>query len=174
MSDLRYPVGQLEFRKDVTDAQRAGWIAEIADAPAMLRAAVAGLTDAQLDTPYRPDGWTVRQVVHHVFDSHVNSYVRFKWALSEDEPAIKVYDQDRWAALPEARTAPVEVSLACLERLHERWVLMLRALSPSDLARTLRHPELGMLNLDDMLQMYAWHGRHHTAHITALRDREAW
>ena len=174
MSDLRYPVGKVELTKEVTDAMRAQWIQEIAEAPAKLRAAVGGLSDAQLDTPYRPDGWTVRQVVHHVFDSHVNSYVRFKWALTEADPAIKVYDQDTWAALPEARTAPIELSLACLETLHARWILMLRALSPADLARTMRHPEIGAINLDDMLQIYAWHGRHHTAHITELRKREGW
>ena len=174
MSDLRYPVGKVELTKDVTDAMRARWIQEIAEAPAKLRTAVAGLSAAQLDTPYRPDGWTVRQVVHHVFDSHVNSYVRFKWALTEADPAIKVYDQDTWAALPEARTAPIELSLAGLETLHARWILMLRALSPADLARTMRHPEIGAINLDDMLQIYAWHGRHHTAHITGLREREEW
>ena len=109
-----------------------------------------------------------------MFDSHANSYIRFKWALCEDDPAIKIYDQDAWAMLPEANSAPIELSLACLETLHARWVVMLRALSPTDLARTLRHPEMGTLNLDDMLQMYAWHGRHHVAHITGLREREGW
>jgi hypothetical protein len=125
MNDLRYPIGELQLTKDVTDGMRADWTDEIAAAPKQLRSAIEGLDDHQLDTPYRPDGWTVRQVVHHVFDSHVNSYVRFKWALSEDAPAIKVYDQDRWATLSEAHTAPVEVSLGALEQLHARWVLML-------------------------------------------------
>ncbi|HAK55852.1 MAG: putative metal-dependent hydrolase [Vicinamibacterales bacterium] len=174
MSSLNYPIGELKLTKDVTATMRGQWIDEIATAPAELRRAVEGLDDRQLDTPYRPDGWTVRQVVHHVFDSHVNSYVRFKWALTEDAPAIKVYDQADWAELTEARTAPVKVSLAALEQLHARWVLMLRGLSPADLARTLTHPELGALNLDDMLQIYAWHGRHHTAHVTGLREREGW
>lgn len=139
MSDLSYPIGKLEFDPDVTDAKRRRWIKEIEAAPARLRSAVSGLSDEQLDTPYRPDGWTVRQVVHHVFDSHLNSYVRFKWVLTEDEPTIKAYDQDRWARLEEARTAPVEMSLTCLDALHARWVLMLRSLSARDLARSRWH-----------------------------------
>ena len=174
MSDLSYPIGKLEFDPDVTDAKRRRWIKEIEAAPARLRSAVSGLSDEQLDTPYRPDGWTVRQVVHHVFDSHLNSYVRFKWVLTEDEPTIKAYAQDRWARLEEARTAPVEMSLTCLDALHARWVLMLRSLSARDLARKFTHPEMGLLDLDAMLQIYAWHGRHHVAHVTSLRNRRGW
>ena len=135
MSDLRYPIGAFTIDKNVTDDKRQHWIQEIEETPARLRSAVSELSDEQLDTPYRPDGWTVRQVIHHVFDSHVSSYVRFKWVLTEDEPTIKAYDQDRWAELDEARMAPVEMSLACLDTLHARWVLMLRSLSANDLAR---------------------------------------
>ena len=125
-------------------------------------------------TPYRPDGWTVRQVVHHVPDSHLNSYCRFKLALTEDEPVIRAYHEDRWAELEEARTAPVEVSLALLESLHRRWVLMLNSLAPSDFQRTFRHPDIGVVSLAQNVCLYAWHGRHHTAHITSLREREGW
>lgn len=166
MSDLRYPVGKVELTKEVTDAMRAQWIQEIAEAPAKLRAAVGGLSDAQLDTACRLDGWTVRQVVHHVFDSHVNSYVRFKWALTEAEPAIKVYDQDTWAALPEARSAPVELSLACLETLHARWILMLRGAvagrpRPNDTASRNRCDQSGRHAPDPRLARAPSHRAHH-------------
>jgi uncharacterized damage-inducible protein DinB len=155
-------------------AWRAARIAEIDETPAKLRAAVAGLSASQLDTPYRPEGWSVRQVVHHLPDSHANAYVRFKLALTEDSPTIKPYLEARWAELPDTRETPVEVSLALLEALHRRWVILLRAMTAEDFARPLQHPEKGRLTLDQMLALYAWHGRHHVAHVTALRERMGW
>jgi len=172
--DLRYPVGRFEWTGANTDADRRKFIQQIEEAPAKLRAAVQGLTDAQLDTPYREGGWTVRQVVHHLPDSHLNAYVRFKLALTEDRPTVKTYEQERWADLADAKSAPVEPSLALLESLHHRWVLFLKSLSAVDFARKLKHPELGEVVLDKYLAMYAWHGRHHVAQITALRERMAW
>jgi len=172
--DLRYPIGRFEFSGPNSEDDRKRYIGEIEQAPGRLRAAAAGLTDAQLDTPYRPGGWTVRQVVHHVPDSHMNSYVRFRLALTEQGPTIKPYDESRWAELTDARTAPIEISLALLEWLHARWVLLLRGLTPGDFAREFRHPELGEVSLDKNLALYAWHGRHHAAHITSLRERMGW
>jgi hypothetical protein len=132
---------------------------------------VKGLSAQQLDTPYREGGWTVRQVVHHVPDSHLNSYIRFKLALTEEDPTIRPYMEDRWAELPEAKTAPIELSLSLLEDLHKRWMLMLRAIQPAEWKRTFRHPEIGPMTLEKNLALYAWHGRHHVAHVTALRER---
>jgi uncharacterized damage-inducible protein DinB len=172
--DLQYPIGRFEFPRAVSDEDRARFVEQIAQTPANLRAAVAGLSEEQLDTPYRPGGWTVRQVVHHVPDSHMNSYVRFRLALTEDEPTIKPYDESRWAELADSRTAPVETSLALLESLHERWVRLLRSLSSTDFRRQFRHPELGPVSLEKNLALYAWHGRHHVAHITSLRERMGW
>ncbi len=172
--DLRYPIGKFTTPSQVTEAQRQQWIDEIAAAPATLRAAVSGLSDEQLDTPYRPDGWTLRQVVHHVPDSHLNAYVRFRWALTEDDPPIKVYDQTAWAELTDARTAPIDLSLVLLDAVHARWLLLLRSLSAADCARTIQHPDSGAMTVDDLLALYAWHGRHHAAHITSLRQREGW
>jgi hypothetical protein len=175
VTDLRYPIGPFRLEGEITDARRRGWIDEIAAAPAELRAAVAGLSDGQLDTPYRPGGWTVRQVVHHLPDSHLNAYTRIRLALTEEGPTIKPYEEARWAELPDARTAPVEVSLALLEALHRRWVLLLRALRPEEFRRTFVHPEHGRaLALDEVVPLYAWHGRHHVAHVTSLRAREGW
>ncbi len=174
MTDLRYPIGQPSLRDGLTDQERRKLIDEIAAAPGKLRLAVAGLSSEQLDTPYRPGGWTVRQVVHHLADSHLNSLVRFRLALTESEPTIKPYDQARWAELDDARTAPLDLSLALLEALHGRWALLLRSLGPADFDRTFRHPELGLMTLDKNLQLYAWHGRHHIAHITSLRARMGW
>jgi uncharacterized damage-inducible protein DinB len=174
MDDLRYPIGKPARPESMTPDERRAAISTIAATPERLRAAVAGLTEAQLDTPYRPGGWTVRQVVHHLPDSHSNAYLRFKLALTEDEPTIRLYQEDRWAALPEARTAPVEVSLALLTALHERWVRSLTGMAPEDWRRTYRHPETGVHTLDALLAIYAWHGPHHVAHITALRAREGW
>lgn len=173
-SDLSYPIGRLERKASLTPDERAAAIGEIGAAPAALRDALHGLTDEQLDTPYRPGGWTVRQLAHHVPDSHMNAYIRFKWALTEDGPRIKTYDQDGWAKLPDTATTPVEVSLTLLEALHFRWVELLSAMKPEDFARPLEHPELGTLTLDALLNVYAWHGRHHVAHVTALREREGW
>jgi hypothetical protein len=172
--DLRYPVGEFRFPKSVSAEDLARFIEQIAEAPARLRTAVAGLADAQLDTPYRPGGWTVRQLAHHVPDSHINSYTRFRLALTEDEPVIKPYEEKRWAELPDARTAPIEMSLALLENLHARWVPLLRSLSEADWKRSFRHPELGLVSLEKNAALYAWHGRHHVAHITALRERLGW
>lgn len=173
-ADLRYPIGRFSPKSEVTPGERAGLIEQIAAAPAALRAAVTGLGDAQLDTPYRPGGWTVRQVVHHVPDSHINAYMRFRLALTEEEPEIKTYQEAAWAELPDADSLPVEISLRLLEFLHARWVPLLRALGPAQWARRLRHPEFGVVTLDTMLQLYAWHGRHHVAHVTALAAREGW
>ena len=174
-SDLRYPIGEFRLDGEITEQRRAAWIADVADAPAHLRAAVRGLTAEQIETPYRSGGWTVRQVVHHVPDSHLNAYIRFKLALTEDEPTIKPYEEARWAELGDTRATPLDVSLTLLAALHERWVVLLRSLGPADFARTFRHPEHARLfTLDRALAMYAWHGRHHVAHITALRERVGW
>jgi len=174
--DLRYPIGRFNRPVDVDAADRAQFIEAVAAAPAALREAVRGLDDAQLDTPYRPDGWTVRQVVHHLPDSHLNAYVRFKLALTEIEPTIRPYDEKQWAELPDSRSPLVAESLSLLDTLHARWVYMLRAMSAADFARTLVHPEHAgaPMRLDTMLALYAWHGRHHVAHVTALRDRMGW
>jgi len=169
--DLSYPIGKFDFAKPVAPEERPQLIAEIEAAPAGLREAVRGLSEEQLDTPYRPGGWTVRQVVHHVADSHMNSYIRFRLALTEEEPAVRAYDQGTWAELPDARTGPVEPSLALLAALHTRWVALLRTLSEADFGRRFRHSELGPVRLDTSLALYAWHGRHHAAHITELRRR---
>jgi hypothetical protein len=175
VTDLRYPIGPFTYAGAMADAQRAECVARIAAAPGKLRAAVAGLDDTQLDTPYRPGGWTVRQVVHHVPDSHINAYTRFRLALTEDIPTIKPYEEARWAELPDARSLPVAVSLGLLEALHARWVPLLRGLTATDAARQLRHPEHGrLMSLDELVGLYSWHGDHHVAHITALRGRMGW
>ena len=174
MDDLRFPVGKFHHEGSVNDQQKQAFLDEIEQTPAKLRAAVAGLSDSQLDTPYRADGWTVRQVVHHVPDSHLNSYVRFKLALTEDEPTIKTYAEDRWAELSDTKATPIEVSLVLLESLHHRWVRLLRSLTPEQWMRRFRHPELGPMTLEKTLALYAWHGRHHVAHITELRKRMSW
>lgn len=172
--DLRYPIGPFKLEGAPTDEDIRRAIDEIAETPVKLRAAVEGLSPEQLDTAYRPGGWTVRQVVHHVPDSHLNSYCRFKLALTEDEPTIKAYHEDRWAELDDARTAPIEVSLAMLKSLHNRWVLMLKSLTPDDFERSFRHPEIGVVSLAKNVCLYGWHGRHHVAHITKLRERMGW
>jgi uncharacterized damage-inducible protein DinB len=174
VTDLQYPIGRFKLEGAPTEQEIGRAIDEIAQAPAKLRAAVEGLSSEQLDTPYRPGGWTVRQVVHHVPDSHLNSYCRFKLALTEDEPTIKAYHEDRWAELDDSRSAPIEVSLAMLESLHKRWVLLMKSLAPADFARTFRHPEIGLVSLAKNVCLYGWHGRHHTAHITSLRERMGW
>ena len=174
MTDLRYPIGKFHFEGPLSEQQKQAALDEIAKTPANLRAAIKGLNEAQLETAYRPGGWTVRQVVHHVPDSHLNSYVRFKLALTEDEPTIKPYAEDRWAELADTQVTPIEVSLTLLESLHDRWVRLLRSLTPQEWGRTFRHPELGPMTLEKTLALYAWHGRHHVAHITALRERSGW
>ena len=168
--DLSYPIGRFDFQRPVDPETIPALIGDVAAAPLTLREAVRGLQTEQLDTPYRPGGWTVRQTVHHVADSHMNSYIRVRLALTETEPAIRPYEQQLWAELPDARTAPVEVSLQLLDSLHARWVALLRTLAPADFARTFRHPELGLVRLDTNLALYAWHGKHHAAHIARLRE----
>ncbi len=174
MADPRYPIGKFSFDGTLTEDQKNKFLDDVEQTPDRLRAAVKGLSEQQLDTPYRDQGWTVRQVVHHVPDSHMNSYVRFKLALTEDEPTIRPYMENLWAELPEAKTAPVDLSLALLENLHQRWMLMLRAIRPAEWKRTFHHPEAGTMNLEKTLALYAWHGRHHVAHVTALRERMGW
>ena len=172
--DLSYPIGKFVYSAPMTKAQREAAINRIAETPAKMRAAVRGLSAQQLDTPYRPGGWTVRQVVHHVPDSHANALIRTKLALTETEPTIKPYDEKRWAELADVRLTPIETSLVLLESIHERWNHVLRAMHDSDFARTLRHPEHGLRTVDWLVALYAWHGAHHAAHITALREREGW
>jgi uncharacterized damage-inducible protein DinB len=174
MTDPRFPTGKFHFNPDVTPEMRRQSIAAIREAPSALRAAVRGLSDAQLNTPYREGGWTVRQVVHHVPESHMNAFVRFKLALTEDNPTIKPYNEDAWSKLADVPRAPIETSLALLDALHERWVTLLEQLKPEDFQRPLVHPAMGPLTLDYLLQMYAWHGRHHAAHVTTLRTRQNW
>lgn len=172
--DLRYPIGPFNLKETTADDDIRRAIDEIAEAPANLRAAVAGLSAEQLGTPYRPGGWTVRQVVHHLPDSHLNNYCRFKLALTEDEPTIKPYLEDRWAELEDSRSTPVEVSLALMESLHQRWVVLLKSLEPAHFQRAFRHPEIGVVTLAQSACLYAWHGRHHVAHITSLQERMGW
>jgi hypothetical protein len=173
-TDLRYPIGPYEFGHPVSSEDRPLYLAQLAEAPAKLRAAVTGLSDTQLDTPYRPEGWTVRQVVHHLADGHVNWYIRPKLAVTETEPNIKPFDESLWAQLPDARTSPIEPSLMILEGIHTRWVLFFQSLTPKDWSRKFIHPERGLLTIDDALSAMAWHSCHHTAHITGLRERMGW
>ena len=170
---LRYPVGRFELDRASSPQKRAAWVTTIESLPRHMRDAVSGLSEDQLDTPYRPGGWTVRQVVHHVADSHMNAYVRLKLALTEDAPAIKPYDEKRWAELPDSGL-PIDVSLALLEALHARWSVLLRALRDDTFARRWKHPEHGERDLDYLVQLYAWHSRHHVGHVRSLRDRMGW
>jgi len=171
--DLRFPIGKWISPATLSPADRSALIDELTTLPARLRAASTDLTDAQLDTSYRPGGWTLRQLVHHVADSHLNGYVRAKLALTEDTPTIKPYDEARWAELPDS-AAPIEVSLRLLESVHERWVTLLRALPAESFARPYHHPESGRQSLDASLSNYVWHGKHHLAHLTGLRERNGW
>ena len=171
--DLRYPVGQFVMPPSVTPSMRVEAIRNIAELPARMRDAVRGLSDAQLDTPYRPGGWTVRQVVHHVPDSHMNAFTRLKLALTEDNPTIKPYDEKLFAQLPDARL-PIEPSLSLVDGLHARWAALFETLTPQQFARPWFHPEIGAITVDYLLQTYGWHSRHHVAHITSLRAREGW
>jgi len=174
MSDPRFPIGKFHYEGTPSPDQRSKFIAEIERTPPAIRAAIQGLSPNQLDTPYRDGGWTVRQVVHHVPESHMNAYIRFKLALTEDEPTIKPYAEDLWAKLADVQSTPLEVSLALLDNLHLRWVPLLRGLQETDWKRTFIHPENGVVSLDKNLALYAWHGKHHTAHITDLRKRMRW
>ena len=173
--DLRYPVGKFNRPATALTAdERRELVNQIAATPARMREAVAGLNESQLDTPYRDGGWTVRQVVHHVPDSHMNAYTRVKLALTEEQPTIKPYDEAAWAKLNDVRDTPIETSLVLLETLHSRWDTILRAMTNADFERTLMHPDMGVMTLDAVIAMYAWHGRHHVAHITSLRSRMGW
>ena len=172
--DLRYPIGRFEHQGPVTEAEVERWIQEIERLPENLRGAVAGLDDEQLETTYRPGGWTLRQVVHHVLDSHLNSYVRFKWTLTEEEPEIKTYFEERWAELPDYRQVSLDATLAHLDLLHARWSTLLRSLTSEQMARRFVHPEWGSVDLAWNIGNYAWHGRHHLAHITTTVEREGW
>ena len=172
--EIRFPVGDFVIAPAVTDEKRRRWIAEIAQAPTKLRGALAGLSEDQLNARYREGGWTLRQVVHHLADAHVNGFARFKLALTEDNPPIKTYEEALWAETIDGREAPVELSLKLLEALHERWIILLDSLRDRDFARSFSHPQRGVMTIDKAIQLYAWHGVHHTAHVTGLREREGW
>lgn len=173
-TDPRFPIGSFKFDPDITPEKRQQAIAAIRETPARLRAAVTGLTSDQIETPYRDGGWTVRQVVHHVPESHMNAFVRFKLALTEDKPTIKPYEEDLWVKLPDIPRVPIETSLTLLDALHQRWIAILESMTAAQFSRPLIHPQHGEVQLDWMLQLYAWHGRHHTAHVTALRSAKGW
>ncbi len=172
--DLRYPIGRLTWPQAGGPDARKLWIRQIAELPEALSDAVHGLADSQLDEAYRPGGWTIRQVVHHVADSHANAYIRFRWTLTRDADPIKTYREKDWARLADARTAPVELSLSLVRALHRRWQVLLESMETKDFELTLVHPEDGTLTLERLLATYAWHGRHHVAHVTSLRDRRGW
>lgn len=172
--DLRYPIGKFHWPETVSPEERLRHIQTLAGAPARMREAVSGLSTEQLDTPCREGGWTVRQVVHHVPDSHMNSFIRCKLALTEAEPTIKPYDEAAWALLGDVAATPIDTSLQLLESLHERWVALLRGLSETDWKKQFRHPAIGLVSLEGNLALYAWHGDHHVGHILALRRRNGW
>ena len=172
--DPRYPIGRFTPDATPTPETRTRHIAEMAALPHRFRSAVSGLSDTQLSTPYRDGGWTVRQLIHHVPDSHLNAYIRCKLALTEDSPTIKPYDQEAWANLADSGLTPAEVSLSLLEAVHTRWVTLLRALTPDDFQRKFNHPETGVQSVDSTVAFYAWHGNHHLGHVTALRERMKW
>lgn len=173
-SDPRFPIGQFTYPKHANLADVIRAIDRIEHTPNAMRRAVQGLSDPQLDTPYRDGGWTVRKVVHHVPDSHMNAYIRTKLALTQTDPVIRPYDQERWAELNDSQETPIEVSLNLLEAVHDRWVRLLRACDDADFQRPLRHPEVGSLTLGLLILQYGWHGDHHVAHITQLRERKGW
>jgi DinB superfamily len=172
--NLRYPIGKFKVPKEYTHELRETFIHEIEEAPFNLRKAVKGLNEIQFNTPYRKDGRTVEQVVHHIPESHMNAYIRFKLALTEKEPAIKTYKEDIWAKLEDYITTPVESSLTLLDALHKRWVILLRAISTEQFERKLYHPEIGLININWLLAQYAWHGKHHVVHIISLKKRMKW
>jgi hypothetical protein len=174
LEQLQYPIGKFSYSGLFSAEQRAKCIEDIAATPKNLRAAVSGLSAEQLETPYREGGWSVRQVTHHVPESHMNAYIRFKLALTEDSPTIKPYREDAWAKTADVAKTPVESSLALMEPLHERWVNLLRSMTAADFQRKLTHPEKGLIDLDFMLGLYSWHGKHHVAHITSLKQRKGW
>ena len=173
-ADLRYPVGKFSRSATITAAQRGDLIDELSRLPERVTNATRGLSREQLDTPYRDGGWTVRQVVHHLADSHMNAYIRMRLATTETHPAVKTYDEQAWSELADSRTAPIELSIALLDSLHRRWVMWLRLLEGDAFSRTVQHPEWGSINVDNLIELYAWHCRHHVAHITELRKRSHW
>jgi hypothetical protein len=168
MTDLRYPVGKFAWPESITPELRAEWLDEVANTPANLRALVSPMNEQMLATPYRPGGWTVRQVIHHVADSHMNSYVRYRLALTEDEPTIKPYEEHLWAELSDAKSGDIAWSLTLLESLHARWVMLMRSLTEEQWKRTFWHPALGLVTLEKNLALYAWHGRHHAGHVALV------
>ena len=172
MSDLRFPIGPFSMPESVEAQTRVAHLQALRDLPQQLRASVAGLSDTQLAVPYRPGGWNARQVVHHLGDSHMNCFIRFKLALTEDTPTIKPYDEAAWALLADSASAPLELSLTLIDVLQERWVMLLESLDEASWQRAFRHPEIGLVRLDQALALYAWHGAHHVAHITEMRTRE--
>jgi hypothetical protein len=174
MSNVRYPIGPFKTEDIITPEKRKQYVDQLAQTPEKLRGIVGGLSPAQLDTPYRPDGWTIRQVIHHLADSHTNAYIRFKMALTEDTPTVKSYDQALWAELEDSRTASVEDSLSLFEGLYRRWAFLLKSLSAESFARKLNHPDAGIISLDRYLGMCVWHGHHHIAHIQELRQKMNW
>ncbi len=169
MPDLQYPVGRFSFPQKTTAGDRELWISQMAEAPGLLRQAALSLSPAELDTPYRPGGWTARQVIHHVPESHMTAYTRFKLALTEDKPVVKPYDEAAWAKLPDIADTPIEVSLGLVDLVHDRWIRVLRLMSDADWHRQFHHPALGDVRLDQNLALYAWHGRHHTAHVASVK-----
>jgi len=171
---LRYPIGRVDIAENVTPADRIEWIAQMEAAPANLRRALADLSETQLNQRYREGGWTLRQVAHHVADEHLQAFGYFKRAVTENNPLVSVYSEPSWAETRDARAAPIALSLDLLTALHARWVILLNSLDQKDFARAYQHPRRGLVSVDEGIQLYAWHGRHHTAHITALRDREGW
>lgn len=174
MNDVQYPIGKFQRKSQLTESERSDLIQEISETPANLRKTVHGLLENEVDTPYRPGGWTVRQVVHHLPDSHMNAYIRMKLALTETQPLIKPYNQSLWAELHDGKGGPIEASLTLLESLHQRWVLLMKSLQPKDFLKTMSHPEQGIINIDFLVQLYGWHGRHHVAQIMTLRERQGW
>lgn len=175
IEQLKYPIGKFKRPDIITPAHINEWIEDIEIFPGMLRKTVHGMTEAELATPYREGGWTVRQVVHHLPDSHMNAYTRFKLTITEDRPKIKPYLENEWAELEDGRIAPVDFSLNLLDSLHKRWVMLLKSMSASDFKRTFIHPEQGKeFSLDGVVGLYAWHGRHHLAHIQKLKERMKW
>ena len=171
--DLKYPIGKFQYDGEITKSVTKDWINEIEELPSLLRDAVKDLDNEQLDTPYRSGGWTVRQLIHHLADSHMNAYVRFKLALTEEKPVIKPYDESKWAELSDHKL-PIDISLALLEALHKRWTNLLRSLSPADMEKTFIHPDTGEVSVGKNIGIYSWHGRHHLAHITSLCSRKSW
>ncbi len=171
--DLRFPLGNFDKKIEITPESRKEFIRTISQLPVNLEKAVSDLSDEQLETPYRPEGWTVRKTVHHVADSHLNAYTRFKLALTEDVPTIRPYAEDRWANLADSQM-PIDVSLKIIEGIHARWTTLLESMSEEDFQKQLNHPETGIWTLETMLALYEWHSRHHTAHITKLRERNRW